>query len=96
MIGWPEFQTKDGKVYGRHWLPGDSRVAPREWTETIESAEGRRTRKVSAMLYSAPTGAAAPAPDTEYVLVSAIEGDGDAFVEVAAGIDVNPATLALA
>ncbi|MCC7274404.1 MAG: DUF2491 family protein [Alphaproteobacteria bacterium] len=96
MIGWPEFQAKDGKTYGRHWLPGERRVPPREWTETIEDARGKRQRKTSAMLYSAPTGLAAPAPPTEYILVSAIEEGGDAWVEVAAGIDVNPAALALA
>ena len=26
-IGWPEFQTKDGKVYSRVWSQGDRRVA---------------------------------------------------------------------
>lgn len=96
MIGWPEFQTKDGQVLQRHWLPGEGRVAPREWTETIEDARGSRSRKASAMLYARSTGAAAPAPSAEYVLVSAIEGDGEAYVEVAAGIDINPASLTLA
>ncbi|MGE0724930.1 MAG: DUF2491 family protein [Alphaproteobacteria bacterium] len=96
MIGWPEFQTKDGKVYGRHWLPGDARVDPRQWTETIEGPQGARTRTVRAMLYSAPTGAAAPAPDTEYVVVSAFEEGGEAFVEGAAGFGGIPAALALA
>ncbi|MGE0713909.1 MAG: DUF2491 family protein [Alphaproteobacteria bacterium] len=96
MIGWPEFQTKDGKVYRRHWLPGERRVAPREWTETIEDARGSRQRTANAMLYSLATGLAAPAPEAEYILVSAIEDGGDAWVEVAAGIDVNPAALTLA
>lgn len=96
MVGWPEFQTKDGVVYGRHWLPGDRRVEPREWTETIEDARGTTTRRVNAMLYSRPTGAAAPAPDAEYILVSVIEGGGEAYVEVAAGIDVNAASLTIA
>lgn len=62
MVGWPEFQTKDGQVYARHWLPGESRVPPREWTETIEDARGSRQRQVHAMLYARATGAAAPAP----------------------------------
>jgi hypothetical protein len=48
------------------------------------------------MLYAAPTGAAEPAPPTEYILVSAVEAEGQAWVEIAAGIDVNPATLSLA
>ncbi len=96
MIGWPEFQSKDGQIYQRHWLPGDRRVPPREWTETIEDARGTRRRKVSAMLYARSTGAPAPAPSAEYLLVSALEGDGEAYVEVAAGIDVSPASLTLA
>ncbi|MGC2201857.1 MAG: DUF2491 family protein, partial [Stellaceae bacterium] len=28
MIGWPSFQTKDGKMYGRVWAPSNSRVPP--------------------------------------------------------------------
>jgi hypothetical protein len=28
MIGWPQFQTKDGKLYDRVWAPGGPRVAP--------------------------------------------------------------------
>jgi hypothetical protein len=49
-----------------------------------------------AMLYAAPTGAQAPAPETEYVLVAAVEDGGQAWVEVHAGLDVNPAVLQLA
>ena len=96
MVGWPEFQTKDGVIYGRHWLPGDRRVAPREWNETIQDARGTSSRQVHAMLYSRSTGAADPAPEAEYILVSVIEGGGEAYVEIAAGIDVNPASLTIA
>ncbi len=96
MIGWPEFQTKDGKLYGRAWSPGEARVEPRPLEETIEGVQGTRTVRSQAMLYSAPTGAAEPAPPVEYILVSAVEAEGQAWIEVAAGIDVNPATLSLA
>ena len=48
------------------------------------------------MLYGAPTGLDAPAPGTEYILVSAVEEGSRAWVEVRAGIDVNPATLQIA
>jgi hypothetical protein len=96
MIGWPEFQAKDGKLYGRAWSPGEGRVEPRPLVETIEGVQGARTVRSQAMLYAAPTGAAEPAPPTEYILVSAVEADGQAWVEIAAGIDVNPATLSLA
>ncbi|GAA0597944.1 hypothetical protein GCM10009416_40210 [Craurococcus roseus] len=98
MIGWPEFQTKDGKLYGRAWVPGEARVAPLPLVETIEAAAGGapRTVRSQAMLYAAPTGAPEPAPPVEYILVSAVEAEGQAWVEIAAGIDVNPATLSLA
>jgi hypothetical protein len=49
-----------------------------------------------AMLYAAPTGAAEPAPATEYIMVAAIQDEGGAWVEIRAGIDLNPATLQLA
>ncbi len=96
MIGWPEFQTKDGKVYGRAWSPGGGRVAPGTMTETIESASGSQTLSYQAMLYAASTDAAAPAPPTEYILVSAVDAGAQAWVAVDAGIDVNPAALSLA
>ena len=96
MIGWPEFQTKDGKLYGRAWVPGEGRVAPLPLVELIEGVGGTRTVRAQAMLYAAPTGAAEPAPPVEYILVSAVEAEGQAWVEIHAGIDVNPATLSLA
>jgi len=96
MIGWPEFQTKDGKIYGRVWVPGNTRISSRVLTETIESLSGTRTVQIQAMLYAAPTGAADPAPATEYILISALQVDRRAWVEVRAGIDLNPVTLQLA
>ena len=95
MIGWPQFQTKDGKLYDRVWAPGAARVPPRQETETIQDARGTRQRTLLSMVYGAPTGAAPPAPDTEYILVSAVDDAGRSWVEVHAGIDVNPATLTL-
>ena len=95
LIGWPSFQTKDGKIYGRAWAPGQSRVAPRQIEETRQSVDRSERRRLQAMLYGAPTGGASAAPQTEYILVSAIEGDGQAWVEVDAGIDINPAALQL-
>jgi hypothetical protein len=94
-IGWPDFQTKDGKVYQRAWTPGGSRIQPFQMREEQKDVKGSRNRRLDAMLYAAPTGAAAPAPDKEYILVSAIDEDGQAWVEIAAGIDVSPASLSL-
>ncbi len=96
LIGWPEFETKDGKLYARAWSPGSARIEPRELLETIEAVGGTRQVRQFAMLYAAPTGAAAPAPATEYILVAAVEAEGRAWVEIRAGIDINPATLSLA
>jgi hypothetical protein len=96
MIGWPEFQTRDGRTYARHWAPGPGPVEPRAMPEAIEELGGTRQRQAQAMLYAAPTGAAAPAPQVEYILVAAVEEAGRAWVEIRAGIDINPASLALA
>jgi hypothetical protein len=95
LIGWPQFQTKDGKLYDRVWAPGPNPVPPRSMVETIEGPGSTQEVHIQAMLYAAPTGAAAPAPETEYILVSVLEAGGRARVEIRAGIDVNPASLAL-
>jgi hypothetical protein len=94
-IGWPEFQTKDNKLYARVWSQGGTRVAPRVLTETLTHATGTTTRERQAMLYAAPTGAAAPAPVTEYILVAAADQGGQAWVELSAGIDVPVGMLQL-
>lgn len=96
MIGWPEFQTKDGKTYPRVWAPSNGRVSPRALTETIEGLDGSRTVQNQAMLYAAPTGSPSPAPATEYIMVAAVQDGGRAWVDIRAGIDLNPATLQLA
>ncbi|NUB13213.1 hypothetical protein GAY28_11085 [Azospirillum brasilense] len=56
---------------------------------------GGRWRRPGPRGSPAPPGAADPAPRTEYVLVAAVEDGGEAWVEVRAGIDVNPASLSL-
>lgn len=95
MIGWPSFQTKDGKMYGRVWAPGDSRVPPRKMEETLQYVDHVEQRQLQMMLYGGPTGGTSPAPETEYILVSAIDATGQAWVEIDAGIDINPAGLTL-
>lgn len=95
MIGWPEFQTKDGKLYPRIWQPGASRIQPFTLSETRQTLRGTETVTSQSMLYGASTGSASPAPATEYILVEAVERSGRASVEIAAGIDVNPASLSL-
>lgn len=100
LIGWPQFETRDGRIYDRVWAPGRTRIPPRELAETIQELDGTRNRVLQAMLYGAPTGARAPAPQTEYVLVAAVEdarqtGNGQAWVEIHVGIDINPASLTL-
>lgn len=95
MIGWPQFQTKDGKLYDRAWAPGSERIQPRALEETIEDLQGRSGHKLAAMLYAGPTGAPAPGPQQEYILVSAVDQAGQAWVDIHAGIDINPAALTL-
>ena len=97
MIGWPEFQTKDGKVYPRAWAPGSGRVPPRragrDDRDRPGHAHGAAARRCST---PQPPALPTPAPETEYILVSAVEPGGQAWVEISAGIDVNPAALSLA
>ncbi|PWR19408.1 DUF2491 family protein [Zavarzinia aquatilis] len=95
MIGWPEFETKDGKLYKRVWSPGPNRVPPREMQETREDLNGKTEVGHSAMLYARTTGGKAPAPETEYLLVTAVRGAGEAYVALHAGIDINPSALSL-
>ena len=95
MIGWPQFETKDGKTYDRVWAPGSARVEPRQQVETVQGTTGTMERKIQAMLYGARTGSTPPAPAVEYVLVCAVEQGDEAWVEVYAGIDINPAALTL-
>src|SRR5437660_4458917 len=83
---WPSFQTKDGKIYGRVWVPGDTRIPPRKIEETRHELDRVEQRQMQAMLYGAPTGGTTPAPATEYVLVSAIEAADQAWIEIDAGI----------
>ena len=95
MIGWPQFQTKDGKLYDRAWAPGGERIEPRALKETIEDLKGTSSRELASMLYMAPTGLASPAPEREYILVTAVDEGGQAWVDIHAGIDINPAALTL-
>jgi hypothetical protein len=95
MIGWPAFQTKDGQTYDRAWAPGPTRISPRQQTETVQKLGGVVQRQLQTMLYARATGAAPPAPPTEYAMVAAVQAGGQAWVEILAGIDVNPASLNL-
>jgi hypothetical protein len=95
MIGWPAFQTKDGQTYDRAWAPGQTRIPPRQQTETVQALGGVTQRQLQTMLYARSTGAAAPAPVTEYAMVAAVQDGAQAWVEILAGIDVNPASLNL-
>jgi hypothetical protein len=100
MIGYPQFQTKDGKLYDRVWAPGETRIEPRVLTETVQTLDAagkiaNSSHKLMAMLYARPTGAPAPAPQTEYILVAAVDAGERAWVELHAGIDISPQTLTL-
>lgn len=96
MIGWPEFQTKDGRLYQRLWAQGGGRSPPRAIHETLREATGApQIRRQQAMLYGRATGAVAPAPATEYLLVSAMEQEEAAWVSLHAGIDVSVSALQL-
>ena len=96
MIGWPAFQTKDGKTYDRVWAPGPTRIPPRQQTETVQTLDGMTQRRLQAMLYAGATGAAPPAPPRPSTSWSQrSKTAGQAWVEIHAGIDINPAALTL-
>lgn len=95
MLGLPEFRTPDGTAYLRAWASGTKRVEPIAFSETMESTDGYETGDYRMMLYRRDTGLKDPAPEVEYLLVSVIESGGEAWIEVATGIDVNPASLGL-
>lgn len=96
LIGWPQFQTKDGKLYDRVWVAGNSRVAPRRQSETLTTLNAEDAiNQHQSMLYAAATGLAAPAPQTEFIWVSMVEGAGGAAVKIYAGIDVSVSLLNL-
>ncbi len=96
MIGWPQFQAKDGKLYDRVWSPGAQWIAPVPYVESLEGKSASPSVKGVMMLYGAPTGLAEPAPQTEYILVASAETASEgAWVAIHAGIDVNPAALSL-
>ena len=96
MIGWPQFQTKDGKLYDRVWSPGTEWTEPVQYVERREGGAPTGSVKGVMMLYGAPTGLAEPTPQAEYILVASVEPEGgDAWIAIHAGIDVNPAGLSL-
>jgi hypothetical protein len=96
VIGWPQFQTKDGAAYWRVWSAGDARVAPVEFDETRQTVRGEVRARHQTMLYGAALEVPPPAPQTEYILLDLVEAENAAQVDIYAGIDVNPSTLRLA
>jgi hypothetical protein len=96
LIGWPQFQTLDGQLYDRVWSPGLARIEPIAFEATVSDAAGSHTLDARAMLYARPTGLAEPAPQTEYLMVAVVENGDEAWVDLHAGIDLNPAALTLA
>lgn len=95
MIGYPSFQIKDGTLYQRHWAAGGAQVEPRHLSESVQAVDGVTTRTHQTMLYARATGLADPAPLAEYLLVTATEQGGAAWVDLSVGIDIPPASLGL-
>jgi hypothetical protein len=92
-IGYPCFDAK-GTLYQRVWSPGETRVAPLSFDETVEQADGSRGKaEHNAMLYArAITGPGGQA--WEYLLVSAVQSaDGNAWIDLMLGIDLLPAAV---
>ena len=96
MIGWPAFQTKDGKTYDRAWAPGQSqdpaasadrdRTGPRRGDAAPAAGDAvcRSDRRRAARAAKRVRAWSQPSRTS-----------GQAWVEIHAGIDVNPASLTL-
>ncbi len=95
LIGFPVFETKDGVRYDRVWAPGETQAAPISITEGVTNTDlSERPYGHEMMLYARNTGLASPAPDTEFLLVSATEeGFGSAYVRLWAGIDIPTSSI---
>jgi hypothetical protein len=96
LIGWPQFQTLDGQLYDRVWSPGLSRIEPLSFEATVTNVNGTFQLDTRAMLYARSTGLADPAPQSEYLMAGVVENQDQAWVDLHAGIDLNPAALTLA
>lgn len=96
LVGWPQFQTLDGQLYDRVWSPGTGRIDPILFDTRITTLNEKLSMTTRAMLYARPTGLADPAPQTEYLMVGVVEDRDQAWVDLHAGIDLNPAALTLA
>ena len=58
------------------WAPGKPAYRRARSMRRCQHPDRVEERQLQAMLYGAPTGGAPPAPDTEYILVCAIEAAG--------------------
>lgn len=97
MIGWPEFQTKDGVMWRRIWPDGGQRAQPIDIEEAFEQRLDHlpSLARWSCMLYQRPTGAIAPAVTREMLMVAALEQDGQKTVELFYAMDLDPRALGL-
>ena len=95
QIGWPSFQTPDGRLYQRLWSPGDHRMMPVTYTESQKTSHLEKIIHHSMMLYWRDTGLSSPAPQFEYVLIDLIEEGNEAWISIHTGLDINPAALTL-
>ncbi len=86
-IGLNQFQTMDGVLYERAWMPGAYRVSPERFVETLHSnprGENLIMENHQAMLYSRRSG-----EEQEYMLISAVRSGADAWVEINIGRDLD-------
>ncbi len=89
----PKFRTPDEALYDRVWSPGEARVPPRTFTETVEDLGARREIGITAQLYERPM----PGADDrrEYLLVEVREEGANASVILYAGIDLPASSIGL-
>lgn len=90
LLGWKQFQIDDtGAIFDRLWAPGSERIAP---VSFIEQTSRKIEFTHDAMLYARTIEGT-----QEYVLVSLIGDarDRSRWIQVATGLDLNPASIGM-
>lgn len=85
LLTGPTIRWQDGYDFNRFWLPGPQRVEPRQFVETIRSAEGERQVSSSAMLFARSLNPNFP----EWLQVAVCQSGSERWIEAYVGISID-------
>ena len=87
FIGLPAIETPDGIEFSRIWEPGEERIEPYAYEETFVDKDGASEQvRRDCMMYARPIDPEEADETLEFLLVSCIEADDEAWVEIHRGI----------